>query len=101
MAENRIEHNGHWAVLTNKPLTWGDRNDLRAEANKDFWKDFAPALVAWAVEKWSYDTDPKDRKSWDAADPEFGDAVFAASLALWKGINEREGSDPTEGPSGS
>lgn len=99
--QEKVEYNGHWAVLTQKPLTWGDRNALRSQANKDFWVDFAPALVTWAVESWSYDTDPKDRASWENADPEFGDRVFAAALSKWKAAAERETANPTPEPSES
>lgn len=91
----RVELNGKWAELTDKPLEWGDRNKLRSAASRDFWVDFAPALVTWATESWSEPGDPKDVASWEPVDPEFGDAVFGAALNIWKVKAEEAKTNPT------
>jgi hypothetical protein len=98
----RVEHGEYWAELSEKPLTWGERNALRSAASKDFFVDFAPALVTKTVTKWSLDTDPTDPASWEPVDPEFGDAVFGAALKLWKGKAEDTSPNPqSEKPSES
>lgn len=98
----RVESNGHWAELSEKPLTWGDRNALRSAASKDFFVDFAPALVTKTVTTWGESGDPTDPAAWEPVDPEFGDAVFAAALKLWKGKEtEASPNPPSEQPSES
>jgi len=97
----RIEHNGHWAELGDKPLTWGERNSLRSASSKDFFVDFAPALVTQAVASWGEPGDCKDPLAWGPVDPEFGDKVFQAALDLWKAKVGDDSTDPTEQPSES
>lgn len=97
----RVELNGLWAEIDETPLKWGQRNALRAAASRDFWADFAPALVSMTVTKWSLDTDPSDPTSWNPVDPEFGDAVFAEALKVWKARDEATDPNPTVQPSES
>ncbi len=91
----RVEHNGHWAELVTKTITWGQRNKIRSAADKDFWQDFAPAIVTITVSAWSYPTDPTDPESWESVDPEFGDKVFDEALTLWKDRKDEGTADPT------
>lgn len=97
----RVELNGHWAEIDETPLMWGARNKLRAAANKDFWLDFAPALVTTVVKSWSFSSNPNEAKSWEPIDPEFGDEVFAKALGVWKAREVEDDANPTVEPSES
>lgn len=97
---DRVEHDGHWALLDARALTWGQRRAARKAAMGDFWTDFAPVLVTCTVVDWSYDTDHTDPASWEAVDGQFGDLVFSKALDLWKQYQGAK-ADPTQGPSAS
>jgi len=80
----RVESGNHWAELSEEPFTWGQRNKIRDAADGPFFESFAVTLVTQRVTAWSYDTDPRDPKSWEPVDDAFGDAVFKKALESWK-----------------
>ena len=102
----RIEHTSadgveHWAVIGDRPLDWGSRNRIRSASDKDFWLDFAPALVTASVTSWGEEGHCKDADAWGPVDAEFSDMVFQACLDLWKAKKAEAEIDPTVGPSES
>lgn len=97
----RVEYNGHWAEVSEEPLTWGLRNRLRSAATKDFWEVFAPAVVTALVTAWSEAGSPKEASSWEPVDPDFADKVFAAAINVYKTKADEAEADPTPGPSAS
>jgi hypothetical protein len=92
----RVESGPHWAEVSERPFTWGQRNRVRDAIDGPFFASFATTLVAARVTQWSYDTDPSDPKSWEEVDDTFGDAVLEAALQTWKDApdpNAKSGED--------
>ena len=80
----RIDVGENWAEVSERPLTWGEKADIRDAADGTFWKDFAFTLVTVMVTAWSLDTDPTSKASWETVPTEFGDAVFKAAIEIHK-----------------
>ena len=92
----RVESGKHWAEISEAPITWGKRNRLRDAADGPFFGSFATTLVSELVTAWSEEGEPSDPKSWESVDDTFGDAVFTATLEVWKGApdpNAKSGDD--------
>ena len=80
----RVDHDGHWAELSEDPFTWGQRNRIRDAADGPFFSSFATTLVTERVTSWSEPGDPKLPAAWETVDDGFGDAVLTAALKSWK-----------------
>jgi len=96
----RVTEGDHWAEVSEKPLTWGEKADIRDAADGPFWKGFAFTLVTTMVTAWSLDADPSEFASWETVPTAFGDKVFKAAIEIHKNRAD-DSADPTEVPSES